>query len=103
MAAFWAEFPVGRLTDDQAENLAAMLRIGAGKSAQDRTAVRVPDPPRIVASFFPAKTKNPTSPDRAASRDRRRLACSGPMPPALACRFTTGQLEPRIASIAVAL
>ena len=33
------------------------------------------------------------SPDRIASRDRRRLlACSGPMPPTLAARFTTGEL-----------
>ena len=33
------------------------------------------------------------SPDSAMSRDRRRLlASSGPLPPSLASRFTTGQL-----------
>lgn len=33
------------------------------------------------------------SPDKAASRDRRGLlACSGPMPPTLAARFTRGEL-----------
>jgi hypothetical protein len=43
-------------------------------------------------SLFPPR-RRPVSPDRLASRDRRRLlACSGPMPPALASRFTTGQL-----------
>ena len=44
------------------------------------------------ASLFPPR-RSVTSPDKAMSRDRRRLlACSGPMPPALASRFTTGQL-----------
>ncbi|MCC0808071.1 hypothetical protein FPV16_17950 [Methylobacterium sp. W2] len=43
-------------------------------------------------SLFPPR-RSVTSPDKAMSRDRRRLlACSGPMPPALASRFTTGQL-----------
>ncbi|MBE7202344.1 MAG: hypothetical protein INR70_31705 [Parafilimonas terrae] len=37
--------------------------------------------------------RHQVSPDRAKSRDRRRkLALSGPMPPALAMRFTIGQL-----------
>ncbi|KQT81087.1 hypothetical protein ASG59_19385 [Methylobacterium sp. Leaf466] len=44
------------------------------------------------ASLFPSR-RHVASPDKAASRDRRRLlACSGPMPPALASRFTVGQL-----------
>ncbi|KQP53703.1 hypothetical protein ASF39_19740 [Methylobacterium sp. Leaf108] len=44
------------------------------------------------ASLFPPR-RHVASPDKAASRDRRRLlAFSGPMPPALASRFTTGQL-----------
>lgn len=43
-------------------------------------------------SIFPPR-RHQVSPDRAKSRDRRRtLALSGPMPPALAMRFTTGQL-----------
>ena len=93
--SLWAEFAAGHLTDEQAgKNLAARVEDRRREiRPKDRTAVRVPDVPRIAASFFPAKNKNPTSPDRAASRERRRrLACSGPMPPALACRFTTGQL-----------
>ncbi|NEU14975.1 hypothetical protein G3T14_23305 [Methylobacterium sp. BTF04] len=44
------------------------------------------------ASLFPPR-RHVAAPDRTASRDRRRLlACSGPMPPALASKFTTGQL-----------
>ncbi|PPQ35946.1 hypothetical protein CH337_14690 [Rhodoblastus acidophilus] len=44
-------------------------------------------------SHFPPKRKQPASPNRRASIERRRrLACSGPMPPTLACLFTTGEL-----------
>ena len=90
----WQEFAAGRLSDDQAENLSARLEDRRRElRPQDRTAVRVPDLPRIAASFFPAKNKTPTSPDRAASKARRRqLAFSGPLPPALAARFTVGEL-----------
>ncbi|KQQ37541.1 hypothetical protein ASF58_23505 [Methylobacterium sp. Leaf125] len=43
------------------------------------------------ASLFPPR-RSVRSPDRAASRERRRLlACSGPLPPQLAARFTEGQ------------
>jgi hypothetical protein len=90
----WQAYGAGTISDADAESLAARIEDRRREiRPKDKTAVRVPDLPRIAASFFPAKTKNPTSPDRAVSRDRRRrLACSGPMPPALACRFTTGQL-----------
>lgn len=43
-------------------------------------------------SYFPAKSLQ-RSPDRAKSVERRRtLAASGPLPPKLACKFTTGEL-----------
>ena len=43
-------------------------------------------------SYFPPKRPQ-RSPDRARSLERRRtLAASGPLPPKLACRFTTGEL-----------
>jgi hypothetical protein len=43
-------------------------------------------------SYFPPKRPQRT-PDRARSLERRRtLAASGPLPPKLACRFTTGEL-----------
>src|SRR4029077_20982898 len=41
----------------------------------------------------PPKARRQRSPDRQASIERRRrLAASGPMPPALAARFTQGEL-----------
>src|SRR4051794_16747019 len=44
-------------------------------------------------SYFPPKRRPQRSPDRQRSLERRRkLAASGPMPPALAARFTTGEL-----------
>lgn len=43
-------------------------------------------------SYFPPK-RSQRSPDRARSLERRRtLAATGPLPPKLACRFTTGEL-----------
>ena len=43
-------------------------------------------------SYFPAKHPQ-RSPDATRSLERRRtLAASGPLPPALACKFTTGEL-----------
>lgn len=43
-------------------------------------------------SYFPAKRPQ-RSPDAARSLERRRtLAATGPLPPTLACRFTTGEL-----------
>jgi hypothetical protein len=47
---------------------------------------------RRAASNFPPRRRRCVSPDRLASRARRRrLAYSGPLPPALATGFTTGQ------------
>lgn len=46
--------------------------------------------PHRQGSLFPHRR----SPDRQRSLERRRrLAASGPMPPTLACKFTTGQLS----------
>lgn len=48
-------------------------------------------PPRAW-SYFPAKRPQRT-PNKAQSLERRRtLAATGPLPPSLACRFTTGEL-----------
>jgi len=43
-------------------------------------------------TLFPPKCPQRVSERFVAIERRRRLACSGPMPPALASRFTTGQL-----------
>lgn len=92
--ALWVEHGAGHLADAEAESLAARLEDRRREIRPvDRTAVRVPQVPRVVSSYFPAKRKPSVSPDRARSRDRRRrLAFSGPMPAALAALYTTGQL-----------
>lgn len=93
----WQAYAVGQITDVDAETFSGRIEDHRRElRPQDRTAVRAPhvlDLPRRTASYFPAKTKAPTSPDRATSKERRRrLAFSGPLPPALAARFTTGEL-----------
>ena len=90
----WKAYGAEKLSDTEAENLAARIEDRRREiRPKDRTAVRAPAVPRIAASFFPPKRRYPVSPDKRASQERRRrLAASGPMPPALACHFTTGQL-----------
>jgi hypothetical protein len=89
----WQAMLSGLLTDDEAQGLAeaiharrASVRAGALISAdKNQTAVR-------AWSYFPPKRPQ-RSPDRERSMQRRRqLAASGPMPPALAAHFTTGEL-----------
>jgi hypothetical protein len=90
----WQAYGAGTITDSDAENLAARIEDRRREiRPQDRTAVRAPQVPRIAASFFPPKPRRAVSPDRVASMERRRrLAASGPMPPALASHYTTGQM-----------
>jgi hypothetical protein len=77
------------LDDAQAQALAE--RLHARRSAIREGIVPVGIPAGRPSLFPPRRTV--TSPDKTVSRDRRRLlASSGPMPPALASRFTTGQL-----------
>jgi hypothetical protein len=91
----WKTWGAGTITDAEAERLGALLETQRGKiRLLDTTAARAPHVPRqIGVSVFPLKRRASYSPDRAASMTRRRrLAASGPMPPALAARFTTGEL-----------
>ena len=95
--SIWRDWGEGRLTDDQAQSLAESLEARRREvRGLDRVAVRAPGVAAIAAgrpSHFPPRRPQPVSPDRRASIERRRrLAASGPMPPALACRFTTGEL-----------
>jgi hypothetical protein len=97
--AVWGDWGAGRLTDEQAQSLAETIEARRREvRGTDTVAARVT---QVAAqaraagrpSHFPAKRKAPRSPDRRASIERRRtLAASGPMPPQLACRFTTGEL-----------
>ncbi|SNB82294.1 hypothetical protein SAMN06265338_11924 [Rhodoblastus acidophilus] len=95
----WSDWAEGKLTDDQAATLAEMLeRRKKEVRGADTVAARAPNVSAAAKaqgrpSYFPPKRKTPVSQNRRASIERRRrLACSGPMPPALACLFTTGEL-----------
>lgn len=87
--AIWQGHAARALDDDEAQALSEYVHAR-------RTALRGPQaaPGRIPGrpSIFPPKRPQ-RSPDRARSLERRRhLAASGPLPPALATRFTTGEL-----------
>jgi hypothetical protein len=85
----WQGHGSGALGDQEAQSLAERLH---GRRCAIRESIRPVGIPAGRTSLFPPR-RSPMSADKAASRSRRRLlACSGPMPPALAARFTTGQL-----------
>src|ERR1700712_5608723 len=85
----WQAHASGAVDDAGAQSLAERLHQRRGSIRAGIVPVGVP---AGRVSLFPPR-RRPVSPDRIASRDRRRLlACSGPMPPALASRFTTGEL-----------
>lgn len=87
--AIWQAHRSGAVTDDEAQALAEALH--ARRAGIRERVVPVGIPAGRISMFPPRRT--PVSPDRIASRERRRrLAASGPMPPQLASRFTTGQL-----------
>ncbi|WP_204263040.1 hypothetical protein [Methylobacterium sp. BTF04] len=85
----WQGHGSGALADEEAQALAERLH---GRRSAIREGIRPVGIPAGRGSLFSPRSRQ-VSPDRSASRDRRRLlACSGPMPPALAARFTTGQI-----------
>ena len=95
----WADWADKKLTDDQAGALAETLeRRKHEVRGVDTVAARAPQVSAAAKaqgrpSYFPAKRKGPVCQNRRVSIERRRtLAASGPMPPALACLFTTGEL-----------
>lgn len=85
----WQGHAAGAIADDDAQRIAEQIEHRRHAARGERKPVgRPPGRP----SIFPPKRVQ-RSPDRAASIQRRRaLAASGPMPPTLACRFTTGEL-----------
>lgn len=85
----WQAHASGAVEDHEAQALAELLQARRAEIREHIVPVGVP---AGRASLFPPR-RRPTSPDKATSRERRRLlAASGPMPPHLAARFTTGQL-----------
>jgi hypothetical protein len=97
--AVWSDWGAGQLSDEQAQSLAETIEARRREvRGSDTVAARVPQVAGKAKSagrpsHFPPKRRASRSPDRRASIERRRkLAASGPMPPQLACRFTTGEL-----------
>lgn len=85
----WRAHSSGAVDDVGAQRLAELLH---ARRMAVRETIQPVGIPLGRATLFPPRRPQ-VSPDRAASRDRRRLlASSGPMPPQLAARFTTGQL-----------
>ncbi|MCJ2085831.1 hypothetical protein MKK88_07470 [Methylobacterium sp. E-005] len=85
----WQAHSAETVTDAEAQSRAELLH--ACRSAVRKAVVPVGIPLGHVTLFPPKRLQQ--APERSvAIEHRRRLACSGPMPPALASRFTTGQL-----------
>lgn len=97
--AVWLDFEAQRLDDAQAQSLAEAIEArrrqvrGLDTVANRAPAVAAATQAQGRPSCFPPKRKAPSSPDRSASLERRRLlATSGVMPAAMAARFTVGEL-----------
>ena len=85
----WQGHAAGAINDSQAQTLAE--NIAARRNLARAAHKPVGLAPGRVSIFPPRRVQR--SPDRARSIERRRtLAASGPMPPQLACCFTTGEL-----------
>jgi hypothetical protein len=87
----WRAHAAGHVDDDNAQQLAERMQArreaGRQKLSQPATADG-----RASPMFLPRPRKQrPPHKQRAIER-RRRLAASGPLPPTLACRFTTCEL-----------
>ena len=94
----WQAHAAGHIEDDAAQSLAERLqrrRSDGGVAQGALFALPAPNagaaPQRAWPGF--ARSREQRSPDRQRSiARRRRLAASGPMPPAMACGFTVGEL-----------
>ena len=94
----WKALSAGMLSDDEAQSLAELIHARRAKYREippqgcQGGSERVSGVSRRTWSYFPPKRPQ-RSPDKQRSLERRRtLAASGPLPPKLAARFTTGEL-----------
>jgi hypothetical protein len=85
----WQAHATEAVNDDEAQKLAELLHI---RRSAIREAVAPVGIPLSRVTLFPRRRLQRAPERSVAIERRRRLACSGPMPPALASRFTTGQL-----------
>ncbi len=87
--ALWAGLAQGVITDDVAQALAEQIHARRTRVMPPQAA---PGTHRRPWSIFPPRRpQRPPLRSQAIER-RRRLAASGPLPPTIACRFTTGEL-----------
>lgn len=87
----WKAHGAGAVGDNNAQALAERIQ-SRRVAARERKVETATAPLKRAWSYFPPKRRVQQSPDRAKSWERRRrLAASGPMPPTLAARFTTGE------------
>jgi hypothetical protein len=89
----WNRHGAGLIADADAERVSAKIEEARRRfRTADTVTARPLRVPRMLSNFV-LRRRRCVSPDRLASRARRRrLAYGGPMPPALAAGFTVGQL-----------
>ncbi|WP_311276862.1 hypothetical protein [Methylobacterium sp. WCS2018Hpa-22] len=84
----WSGLSSGALSEDDAQRLAEAIHMRQTVAKTLREPVGGATRPATL--FSPRRTQRPPVRSVAIER-RRRLAASGPLPPALAARFTTGE------------
>lgn len=86
--AIWQGVTAGALSEDDAGRLAEAIH--ARQTVAKATGLAVTSKARPVSLFPPRRPQR--APERSVAIERRRrLAASGPLPPALAARFTTSE------------
>ena len=88
-AALWKGFAAGAVSEAEAEELSKLIE--ACRAVGKEVDSPLSGPVGSKRKFAPCRPQRPPVRSVAIER-RRRLAASGPMPPALAARFTTGEL-----------
>ena len=87
--SIWQSLAAGAVADDDAQALAERLHARRGVLRGEIKPVGIP--PGRPSIFPPRRLQRPPQRPVAIAR-RRHLAASGPMPPALACKFTVSEL-----------
>src|SRR4051812_39470816 len=87
--SIWQGVTAGTVADDNAQALAERLHARRGVLRGDLKPIGIP-PGR--PSIFPPRRLQRAPQRPVAIARRRHLAASGPMPPALACKFTVSEL-----------
>src|SRR4051812_48622448 len=87
--SIWQSLAAGAVADDDAQALAERLHT---RRSVLRGEIKPVGIPAGRPSIFPPRRLQRASQRPVAIARRRHLAASGPMPPALACKFTVGEL-----------